>query len=368
MTLAQHLRVDPPTPEQELAAWHAVSDKLAGRQRRRAVIRTVMKGGAGLALAAGLFLVATQVFREPSAVTAGTVVGAEASPVLVSLSDGSKARVEPVSTILVRRDTPERLEVELTLGGATFEVVRRPQRRFAVVAGDIEVEVRGTEFTVHRRGQEHVEVSVLHGVVDVTQKSSGNLVARLTAGARWEGPIRASANLDAEPLQQAENEPAREPAAPTPEPTDRETMQAPAAEQPSPRPLARNAQSAEGAEVRGLFERASSARRSGDVAQAITLYGELVRRYPESEYSKLAALELGRLQLRAGHEPRAAAAALEQAIAKDPSSPLTPDALFHLLSAYEEAGDNVRCKATKARYLRQFPKGPHVSEVNKRCP
>jgi TolA-binding protein len=62
----------------------------------------------------------------------------------------------------------------------TFEVSKRPTRRFIVKARDVEVRVVGTKFVVDHG--EQVSVTVLEGIVEVR---AGDEVKRLTRGAVW---------------------------------------------------------------------------------------------------------------------------------------------------------------------------------------
>ncbi|MDX2055924.1 MAG: FecR domain-containing protein [Polyangiaceae bacterium] len=353
MKPADYILIEP-LPEAEIkSAWEGTARKLQQRKRNRQWGRRLAAGAAAMAVAASLVLV----FRaHPEGLGTGAVVEARSESVTVRLSDGSEAQVEPLSQLNVLAASPNLVRVALPSGSATFDVSHRPERQFSVVAGDIEVQVRGTRFTVRvepkgtsksRDAEVHSEVSVERGVVDVVDRQSGERIARLTAGARWSGGGLL--------LREGSPKPAALVEAPAKAP--------PIAEIPKGAPV-RDLR----AEAKLLFNKATDVRRQGNTAEAIELYGELVRRYPNDEYSRVAALELGRLRLREGGQPQAAAKALEQAVKADPQSPLQPDALAQLVAAYEQSGNQAQCRKTKARYLREFPNGPHAAEVRRRCP
>jgi hypothetical protein len=93
--------------------------------------------------------------------------------------------------------TPERAgerRVILARGRARFSVTRRPDRRFVVHSGDVEVVVVGTRFVVEREGGQ-VRVSVEEGKVRV--RGPRGDARLLEAGERAVLPARADAGTDA---------------------------------------------------------------------------------------------------------------------------------------------------------------------------
>ncbi len=354
MKPADYILLEPISETDREAVWEGVAARLKARKQRRSRGFYALVGGGVLAAAAALTII---VGGRPTEVGTGAVVEARNEAVTVRLSDGSKASVEPLSQLNVLTATPTELRVALPSGSATFEVAHRPERQFAVVAGDIEVQVRGTHFTVrveppHGKGERagHVEVSVERGVVDVVDRLSGERIARLTAGARWSGNALQTKPAAAR-VQLGEAGGALE------EGRQLSRSRGPNEARPEPR-----------SDAKVLFEKATAIRRQGDTRRAMQLYGELLSRYPNDEHSRVAALELGRLRLREGDQPHAAARALEQAVKTDPNSPLQPDALAQLVAAYEQSGDLVQCRRVRARYLSAFPNGAHSAEVRRRCP
>ncbi len=97
------------------------------------------------------------------------------------------ARVEALgATEFNRFGEPVDEVVRLHSGLVTVEVPEGPPRRFRVVTGDAEVEVRGTVFEVEARGDVLQAVRVLRGRVAV--RVGERPVFELSAGERWRRP------------------------------------------------------------------------------------------------------------------------------------------------------------------------------------
>jgi transmembrane sensor len=87
---------------------------------------------------------------------------------LVRFADHSTARLLDGDSVLEPGEAAaDRVVAKLERGGARFEVVRDPGRRFRVEAGAVAVEVLGTVFTVERAG-ERSRVAVERGRVQVS--------------------------------------------------------------------------------------------------------------------------------------------------------------------------------------------------------
>ncbi len=98
----------------------------------------------------------------------------------VALSDGSAITLNTDSKLVTRLNETRR-EVELLKGEAFFDVATDPDHPFSVVSGDIRIQVIGTEFSVHRQGNQ-LRVSVREGLVEVSRE--GQATERLNAGDR----------------------------------------------------------------------------------------------------------------------------------------------------------------------------------------
>ncbi len=263
----------------------------------------------------------------------GTTLATADDTAEVRLPEGSLVRAEP-RTELVRVQEGER-EVRLDLrdGAAAFDVVRNPERLFAVEAGDVEVRVVGTAFRVARIG-ERVRVTVERGAVDVRR---GDELFRLRKGDHWEGDAEAQTE---EPQASAQPVPIEEP-----EQARRRRQAGPSADE--------------------LFADAAEARRSGDAREAARLYSRLVARHPRDERAGLASFELGRIRLDQLDDPRGAAAAFRRALAL--GGPFAQEARARLVEAYDAAGDRGACERSKAAYLRRHPSGRYAVDVTAAC-
>lgn len=84
---------------------------------------------------------------------------------LLTLPDGSQVTLDARSSLRFVQGEGYR-NAELLSGSAFFAVARDPARPFTVAAGQLQVQVLGTQFDVQRR-QDQAQVSVLEGLVQV---------------------------------------------------------------------------------------------------------------------------------------------------------------------------------------------------------
>lgn len=85
----------------------------------------------------------------------------------IILPDGSTITLGALSAIEVKYRDSER-RVELVSGDAFFSVTKNPNRPFIVATTNADIRVVGTKFDV-RRSSDGVRISVLEGLVEVTQ-------------------------------------------------------------------------------------------------------------------------------------------------------------------------------------------------------
>ncbi len=103
-------------------------------------------------------------FEQP--LWAGAEIRTGAGQLAVQFGDGSAFAVGPRSVLRIRAFDHQAIELEVD-GRVDVEVAARaPGQRFAVIAGDRVVEVRGTQFRVERKG-DAVAVACRHGRVAV---------------------------------------------------------------------------------------------------------------------------------------------------------------------------------------------------------
>jgi len=99
---------------------------------------------------------------------------------VVALKDGSVVTLNTDSEMQVRY-TDELRSVELIRGEALFDVAKNKARPFMVTAGDTNVRVVGTSFTVRRFDAAPVQVLVREGIVEVFKPAARTRPLRISA-------------------------------------------------------------------------------------------------------------------------------------------------------------------------------------------
>jgi TolA-binding protein len=350
------------------AGWDGVLARIgAGPNARR---RGTAVAALGLAAAAALALVVSQggwLGEDASSPWAGAVLESGEEPVRVTLNDGSAVGALPHARVVLLEEARGEVRLAVRAGSATFDVTRNRERRFVVVADDVEVWVLGTRFTVTREETAHgrrVRIAVERGEVEVRR---GGVSHALRAGQAWSTEERLETS-ELAALEAGEPE-ADGPELAEPEPADSEL--APVAldgdDQPERRRPRRPRATAESAvSAADLLARGALARRRGDDAGAAAAYQALLARYPDDTRASLAAFELGRLQMDRLGERRQAAAALERAVRLAPRSTFREDALGRLVRLYD-GHEAAACARAKERYLESFPAGRYAQDVRARC-
>jgi TolA-binding protein len=244
--------------------------------------------------------------------------------------------MEDAGILEVVRDEPVHVELLLKQGGGRFRVKPDPARPFVVQAGDVVVTVVGTEFTVAIDPDE-VRVSVDHGIVEVERRSGEP--RRLLAGESWSTRT---------------------------EPKHAEAPTSANADEPIVAEAPPSVSATASTNARSLFESANAARRAGNVQLAAQLYRDLVSRFPDDPRAKLAAFELGRLELELGRSDDAEKS-LERAASGKAGSAVHEDALAKLVRLYDGRGDQAACRRARDQYLATYPSGVHADSVRKSC-
>src|SRR5690606_21486099 len=134
-----------------------------------------------VALLLRAWIFAPQASLAPIALADGTELPAEWTtlvPLTVPFDDGSVIELAPRTQVTTRKSTPDRVELTVVHGRATFDVKPNGPRTWLVDAGDVRVTVLGTRFTV-TRDRDEVEVTVVRGKVQVTSRRGTTI---LTAG------------------------------------------------------------------------------------------------------------------------------------------------------------------------------------------
>jgi Tfp pilus assembly protein PilF len=119
-------------------------------------------------------------------------------------------------------------------------------------------------------------------------------------------------------------------------------------------------------DARRLLERAREARRQRRPRDAERSYEQVLADFPQSRFASLAAFELGRLRMDALDDLAGAVRALERSL-RSPGQDHREDALGRLVQLTRELGRKSECEVWRARYLKQFPEGAHLTSMERGC-
>ncbi len=341
-------------------AWRGIQGRAteSGRRRPRVLMAT---GATGLVIAClvGLLLV-----RKPNGGPLRLPSGD--LPALLAVDDRAPTRtLELADGSFVVGHAGTRLEVldnqagvfltALRRGHTRFQVQPGGPRRWIVECGPLAVEVVGTEFEVDRT-PDHVEVSVLRGVVVVRGDVVPDRVQKLAAGEH----LRVMTEQQLETAGSAAPPPSTGAAASEPDPAkegaDRSGVGAVDSGAGSAAPFA-------GADVDELVRRSDLARRAGDLVLAERLLGEAVDRGRGKPAAAVAALTLARLIMTT--DPARAARTLSRALAAGMPQGLEEDARARLVEARALSGDREGARKAAHAYEQRFPSGAHIEQIRR---
>ena len=144
----------------------------AQRSRPRWPVAAGIAAALLLAVLGGAQVMGREAGPLPVGVTYATGIGEQET---VSLSDGSRIVLNTASRVEVSFSDAER-RIVLAEGQALFEV-RREARPFVVAAGGAETRALGTRFDVYLPAGEGLQVTLLEGLVSVSEEATGaNLI------------------------------------------------------------------------------------------------------------------------------------------------------------------------------------------------
>ncbi len=360
---SNYARVKPQVSDAEATQmWHEVDRRLRAQPRR---LRPQVWLLAASVLLLAFTSLAALVWLRPSGpqAVAGTMLEAPRdSQQTLGLPDGSRVELEPGAQARVARLEGKEVVVELTRGGAWFDVTHVVGRSFIVRATDVEVHVVGTRFRVAYSGSERdkeVSVEVTRGVVEV-RRPGGRAPLALESGERWASgtrgaPTAVGPGAPAELLAPSQNPPVALPPSRANVGGDPKPVPVPAGQGP-----AADASAA-------LFDAANHARVAGRPEEAARAFDKFRRTYRSDSRAALAAFQLGRLRIDELGSPAAAAEAFGDALALGGNASLRDDALARLVEAHERAGNLAACRKAQLAYLAGESAGAHRAVVERRC-
>lgn len=323
-----------------------VRERRARRQRRIVVAAAV----SAVVAAAALTLLLTATLRKPAqlALSAPSAVTAPQQPT-TTFADGSVARVADGAELVVRSTGAARVESVLLRGAADFEVTKRPEREFIVLAGPVSVRVVGTRFRVERSA-ERTRVSVSEGKVEVRE---GDAKTYLEAGESRFFP--APVAVEPEPQKASAALSARA----------RFLELARGGEYRAAYQVMSQSPSAVGANAEDLLLAADAARNSGHPEQAVGFLRRVTNEHRADSRAPLAAFTLGRVLLSQLGRPGEAAEAFALARRMRPAGGLAEDALAREAEARAAAGSAAQARTLAGSYLSQYPKGKHLPTMQR---
>ena len=346
--LAKH--VPPRLTQARLARqWDAIEGKLGSRRR----IGVALPLGGAFAAAVAALAIVILVRRAPvtAPTTAATLVDgtwlespASGPAAAVVLADGSRVALGAKSRLRFTSTRANAVRLDLERGRVDVQATHVEGRTFVVGAGDVEVYVVGTRFTVEDDGP--VRVHVEEGKVRVHDPSGDHFVA---GGEEW----------------------AEEALPPTPAPSADdadETEDAPRDESADASVVSHRHRRGGGAlDAKALLDEAQKAMTQGRAADAARSFDALRRDHRRDARAGLAAFELGRLRLDSLGDPSGAEEAFRDAIRLARDGGLRDDAEARRVEALEKMGAHAACARARAAYLGAHPNGVHRSEVTARC-
>ena len=349
-TRAHYMQPDVPE-ERANRLWEGIvhgGEARRARRRVRAVGLTAGLLAAALALVVLVKPTLSQRLQHPPlprasgpSSLAGRVFDGEERAQQLVLPDGSTVVIEAATRLVIVDATEASVRLRLDHGRITCDVTPRPERPFVVLAGDTEVRVKGTRFSVGAQATDDagpsLEVHVERGIVEVGD-GRGVRVAELRAGETWMKDPPEEAHNAVEPWPSA-------PSATTPPP-----------------PRAAPPETAQ-----ALFRRADATHGAGQIEEAAGLFDQLWKRFPGDSHAGLAAFEAGRLRLDSLDDPRGAAESFGFAMGHTEGA-FREDAEANRVEALARAGDLTACRAARDAFVKRYPQGPRSSGLSARCP
>jgi transmembrane sensor len=285
------------------------------------------------------------------------VVPAVDAPVAVAdlsrlaLGDGSV--VTPLgadSKLLTRAVSDREVWVDLSRGGAHFEVPDRDGRRFVAAVGPVAVETHGAAFRVVI-DQRQVQIFAERGQLVVHGQRGPRTVA---AGETMTFVLPAP-----EPTPVPHTDPAPPPpSVPSSWRDDASRGDYAAAWTALAREPAIDS-------MVDLLAAGDVARLSGHPGDAVTFLMRALSLHADDPRAPLAAFTLGRVHLEDLGAPRDAAQAFARAFALGPDGPLAEDALAREVEAWLRAGETELARARAITYAQRYPNGRRIRAVRK---
>jgi transmembrane sensor len=303
----------------------------------------------------------SRVTLAPIALSGGTALPAEwrapAASQSIALDDGSHLELAPQTVVRRGEGAPDRVALSVESGRATFDVKPNGPRTWVIDAGDVQVRVLGTRFTVSRAGAA-VEVSVERGKVQVTSPTG---VSFLTAGDAFTTapPVPPPAVAPPSPPRSPSLSPPPSPA-PSPSPS-LSPPPSPSLSPPPPPPPPLSPPPPPAPPPQDPLTTADTLRRAGAPRDAVTALRPVVAAHDGR--SPLAAFTIAKIHAEDLHDPASAARSFEQAIALGLPAGLDEEAHARAVESFAGAGQRAEVARAARRYESRYPAGRHLTQV-----
>ncbi len=298
-------------------------------------------GGVGVAVATvALILVASRIGEQNKRGVAQILVAPTGESHLPVRTAVWQALPIGVARLYVEADDGRRVRLRQPAGKVEYDVKPSPERNFSVRAGDVEIRVRGTRFTVESTDS-WVEVRVSRGSVEVFESTRNTLLrgGEFLRVPTWRG---------ADPVIPGASDPRF--IAPSPAPTS-------ASVRVRPHPAKPTADIVEPALLK-----ADQARKSGDLSTAAKILRGMAARVGNDPRGATIWFTLGRVEAQRGHYD-ASARAFDHGWRAHPDDPLAADALAESAQSLRAAGRIDAARAAARRYLDRFAHGGQIHRM-----
>jgi transmembrane sensor len=379
-----------PTEASVARMWNRIEARertVANRPSRRTWALVGLVGvAAGVAIVLG-WARSDAGHRGPVALASGAALGVTVARAQesVCLDDGSVLTFESGAFVEPLKNTEDAVVLRQARGVISYDIAPHGPRRWTIECGAISVEVVGTTFRIDR-DEHHVRVDVMRGVVLVRGERVPDHVVRLVAGMHVDvsvdEPTAHEVSAVFDPSSNGEVAHTAPPRATEVANTSSHTQNAGSGAKVRQsdatwRELAARganadayaelghdgvARAARSASVDELFALADVARLSGHPEEAVAPLERVLASQGEAR-APIAALTLGRIQLRSLRTPALAARTLEHALELGVPSDLAEEANALLIESLSRAGEPDAARNAFTQFVARFPRSERLGEL-----
>lgn len=271
-------------------------------------------------------------------------------PSTMVIGDVGQVRLMEGAEVAITQQTRDTVKLLQTKGKAVYEIERRSGREVFVYAGDVEIRVVGTVFTV-ALNVDLVNVHVKKGFVRI---KDGERLVQLRSGEEISVAARSGKNGS---VDNSDSDYAEEGLDAGDAKGGGDAERPEVKNQKRGRPFS-------GRSTQQLFAEVDQARKDGNLNRAAKILDAIIARNDDRSSVVSALFILGKVE-RASHRHVKAAKAFSRCFKLGGKGPLAEDALAETAAAWSAAGQMDNARNTAQSYLRSYPKGIHAERMNK---